>query len=141
MTTDESLQSLLRALQPGYERPVPAAGWAGFAQRFLRPRENVLFALEGEGWTWVDPLLLVTDHRVLHLRRGFRWRVLREVPAAEVRGAEYVPGTLSGQVRILLRDGSALRMRRNISKDEAVARGFVDGVNALIAGPGGSARR
>ncbi|MGP9744938.1 hypothetical protein [Brachybacterium sp. AOP29-B2-41] len=141
MTTDESLQSLLRALQPGYERPVPAAGWASFARRFLQSGEIVLFAFEGEGWTWVDPLLLVTDRRALHLRRGLRWRVLREVQAAEVRGADCASGTVAGHVRILLRDGSSLRTRQNVSKDEAVAQGFVDGVNRLVAGGGRSASR
>lgn len=141
MTTDASLQSLLRALQPGYERPAPAAAWEGVARRFLRPGETVLLALEGEGLTWVDPLMLVTDGRVLHLRRGLRWRLLREAPTAEARGAEYSPGLLGGRVRIRLDDGSALRMRRSVSRGESLAQDFVAGVNALVAGGRGTVHR
>lgn len=136
MTTDDpALRSLLRALQPNFERPVPAAAWEGFARRFLHPGETVLLALRGEGLTWVDSLLLVTDSRVIRFREVLRWRKVREVPAAEVSGAELAPGFLTGAVRIHLRSGAPLRMRPDMNRGEA-ARIFVDGINGLLSGRG-----
>lgn len=85
MATDETLASLYRALDIWHDGEVFPRNRHGerFAVRFLEPRERVLHALEGQGWTLWQPLLLVTDRRVLRLREVFRRRLLREVPASE----------------------------------------------------------
>lgn len=113
---------------------MPAAAWERFARRRLTPDEVVLLAMEGEGFTWWDPLLLVTDRRVVHVRDWpfIGWRTVREVPAQSVIGAEFRGRALWwGSVIIRLRDGGRIRVR---SKRGDVGRGLVDGLNRLIAG-------
>lgn len=113
---------------------MPAAAWERFARRRLTPDEVVLLAMEGEGFTWWDPLLLVTDRRVVDVRD---WpfigrRTVREVPAQSVIGAELRGRALWwGSVIIRLRDGGRIRVR---SKRGGVGRGLVDGLDRLIAG-------
>lgn len=142
-TTDATLASLYRALGIWQEGELPRSpGWEKFAHRFLQPGERVLLALEGQGWTWVRPLLLVTDRRVLRLREALGWRLLREVPASEVAGAEHVSRLLLfDSVRIHLRGGSSIRMHPDPTPGEPKAQNFVAGVNALVAGRGPSMHR
>lgn len=133
-TPSPALASLVDALQVGRREPVPAAGWERFARRRLAPDETVLLALEGNGFTWWDPLLLVTDRRVIHLREWtfIGWRTVREVPARAVAGGEFRPHVLGwGPVIVRLRDGGRIRVR---SKQDDAAQRFVDGLNRLIAG-------
>lgn len=129
----DPLPSLLTALQPNYERPVPAAAWAGFARRFLQPGERALLAVEGEGLTWVDPLLIVTDRRLMRLRRGtfLGWRLLREVPPAAVVSARVEPGMLWARIVIEVAGQRSIRMH---AADSDVAKGFVAGLHALLQG-------
>lgn len=133
MRAPDPLGSLLAALQVGREERVPAAGWASMAQRFLAPDETVLLALEGNGLTWWDPLLLLTDRRVLHLRRGTvtPYRTIREFPAQEIAGAEFRRRFLWGPVIVRTHGGARTWMR---SDGGARAQRFVDSLNALVAG-------
>ena len=132
-TSPGSLASLLAALEKPGERPPAAGAWVTIATRFLAPDETVLLALEGNGFTWWDPLLLVTDRRVLHLRRGavLPYRLIREFPAHEVAGAEFRRRFLWGPVVVRTRGGARTWIR---SDGDDLAQRFVDGVNALIAG-------
>lgn len=142
MTTDETLESLYRALAPWYEgRFRGSAAWEKFSRRFLQPGEKVLLALEGEGWNLVGPLLLVTDRRVLRLRDCFGWRLLREVPAAEVLGAEHADRLLGDVVSIRLRSGGRMRMRSKTVPGSQLPEKFVAGLNALVSGGGPPGRR
>lgn len=130
----DPLASLLAALQKPGERPPAPAGWDRLAERFLAADETVLLAVEGNGFTWWDPLLLVTDRRVLHLRRGTlrSWRVIREFPAHSIAGAEFRERALFwGPIIVRTRDGQRTWIR---SDGQALARRFVDSLNALVAG-------
>lgn len=133
MSAPDPLGSLLAALQVGREKPVPAAAWAPVARRFLAPDETVLLALEGNGLTWWDPLLLVTDRRVLHLRRGtvLPYRLIREFSAQEIAGAEFRRCFLWGPVIVRTRGGARTWIR---SGSDAIAQRFADSLNALVAG-------
>jgi hypothetical protein len=133
--TQEPLTSLLAALAPNQEdgTPPPAAAWQRFARKHLRPDETVLHALEGEGWTWWDTLLLITDQRVVRIRQlPFQpWRVKQQAAPADVLGAEFRPWLISGIVLIRVRGARSIRV---MSETEEVSREFVDRVNALVRG-------
>lgn len=107
--------------------------WASVARRFLDPEETVLLAIEGNGFTWWDPLLIVTDRRLLHLRAAtfMPWRKIREVPAQEVSGAGFRRRFLWGPVIVRTRSGRRMWIR---SDGDETAQRFVDGLNRLIAG-------
>lgn len=102
-------------------------------KKFLTTGEIVHLALDGNGWTWVDPLILATDRRVLHLRRGVLglWSKRAEIPAREVSGASVETGFLFGTVTIASARGQRLRMRYD---SESSARDFVDSINRLLTG-------
>lgn len=117
----------------GREHRIHPGAWASFAERFLDPQETVLLALEGNGFTWWDPMLVVTDRRLLHLRKGtvLPWRRIREVPAHDVAGAEFRRRFWWGPVIVRTRGGSRVWIR---SGDDVAAQRFVDGLNRLIGG-------
>lgn len=52
MTASGPLASLLAALQQPGERPPAATAWEKIAATHLAADETVLFALEGNGFTW-----------------------------------------------------------------------------------------
>lgn len=81
----------------------------------------------------MGPLLLVTDHRVLHLRRGAvtPYRLVEEFPAQEIAGAEFRRRFLWGPVTVRTRSGQSTWIRSN---SEASAQRFVDSLNALVTG-------
>lgn len=135
MHNGDPLPSLLAALGASDEdgEAPPAAAWQRFARKHLRPDETVLLALEGEGWTWWDTLLLVTDQRVVRMRQlPFQpWRVKQQAAPADVLGAELRPWFISGLVLIRVRGARSIRV---MSANEEVSHGFVDRVNALVSG-------
>lgn len=135
MQNGDPLPSLLAALAPNREdsTPPPAAAWQRFARKHLRPDETVLLALEGEGWTWWDTLLLVTDQRVVRIRQlPFQpWRVKQQAAPADLQGADFRPRLLSGIVVLRIRGARSIRV---VSKTDEVSREFVDRVNALVSG-------
>lgn len=132
-TTSGPLESLCAAIEKGRDRPVPRAAFQAVASRFLAPDERVLLALEANNWTLRDPLVLVTDRRVVHLRRGaiLGWRHIREIPAGAITGAQLRPGFLWNPVRISSQGAGTIQV---LSGADGPARRFVDGLNALVAG-------
>ncbi len=134
MSLPTSLASLVAALQGEGETPVPPAAWERVARRFLAPDEIVLLALRGNGFTWWEPLLLVTDRRVLHLRQGafLPCRLIRELPAQEIAGAEFRQRSIGwGPVIVRPHRGRRIWIRSN---GDAPAQRFVDGLNGLLPG-------
>lgn len=130
----DPLDSLLRALQPSYERDVPRGAWQGFARRFLRSGETVIAAMMGERFTWGESLILVTDQRAVQLRRGVvaPWKVIREVPPAAVTGARVEKGLITERVIVETAGAAnALRVRSRIGH-EAVGRAFAEQVDRLV---------
>lgn len=123
--------SLFTALERARGGPVRDGHFDVIPQRFLAPGEVVHLALEGNGWSWVDPLVLVTDRRVLRLRRGMLgfWRLRGEIPAQAVVGASLRPGLFLGRVQIRTRDGGRFGASYDREDD---ARRFVAGIQALL---------
>ena len=66
---DPAITTLVTALAPNYDGKVPRPAWEPFARQHLRPGEHVQAALVGEGWTFVDRLLLAIGDRVMLLSR------------------------------------------------------------------------
>lgn len=102
-------------------------------EKFLAPDEFVHLALEGEGWSYIEPLLLVTDRRLLRLREGVLgfWRKRGELPASDIIGVSLRPRLFLG--RVLIRTRGSRTLRASYRKEES-ARRFVDGLSRLIDG-------
>ena len=124
---------LLAALNRHREKPAPLSAFKVVVDRFLDDGEFVHLALEGNGWTWVDPLMLVTDRRGLLLRSGVLgfWRKRGEVAARDVSGATLKGSMFSGRIIVSSHRGTFLRMMYNW---EINAREFVDSLNQMISG-------
>nr|WP_281065058.1 PH domain-containing protein [Brachybacterium sacelli] len=99
--------------------------------KYLAPDEIVHLAFRGNGWTFMDPMLIITDRRILRLRDlGFgKWSKRGEVAARDVLGASVNRRFLFGTVEIHLRNGQALRVQYTTDTE---ADTFVDGLNRLI---------
>ncbi|GAA1546911.1 PH domain-containing protein [Brevibacterium picturae] len=125
--------SLLAALNRQREKPAPLSAFTVVIDRFLDDNEIVHLALEGNGWTWVDPLMLVTDRRVLLLRRGVFgfWGKRGEIAASEVSGATLKVNLFFGRITVRSHGGKLLRMGYNWERN---ARDFVDSLNQMISG-------
>lgn len=125
--------SLLTALNRQREEPAPLSAFKVVIDRFLDGDEIVHLALEGNGWTWVDPLMLVTDRRVLLLRCGIFgfWGKRGEIAASDVSGATLKVGLFFGRITVRSHRGTFVRMRYNW---ERIARDFVDTLNQMISG-------
>lgn len=133
--TSDTLASLVAALGASDEegKAPSAVAWRRFAQKFLRDDETVLLALEGEGWTWWDSILVITNQRVMRMRQlPFQpWRLKQQAAPAEVLGAEFRPWPVSGIVRIRVRGKRPLRV---MSASERTSRAFVDRLHVLVHG-------
>lgn len=71
---------------------------------------------------------------MLHLRRGAvrSWHIIREFPAHSIAGAEFRERALLwGPIIVRTRDGQLTWIRLD---SDALARRFVDSLNALVAG-------
>ncbi|GAA1848386.1 PH domain-containing protein [Brevibacterium marinum] len=129
----EPASTLLAALSRQREKPAPLSAFKVVIDRFLDKDEVVHLALEGNGWTWVDPLILATDRRVLLLRRGVFgfWSRLDEIAAGDVSGASLKVNMFFGKVIVSSRDGRRIRMGYDAEKH---ARAFVDSLNRMVSG-------
>lgn len=81
--------------------------------QILGPDERVYEVAVGDPQGDTNPLLLVTDRRVLLARESLirGWRVREEFAGPEVAGAEYRGTLLSGRLTVHARDGRTLRLR------------------------------
>ena len=133
LDSSDPATSLISALSRQRENPAALGAFKVILRRYLDDDETVYLALEGNGWTWVDPLILVTDRRVLHLQRGVLgfWRRRREIPAAEVAGASIRTGLFFGTVTVSTHRGRRIRMWYDT---EGFARDFVNSLNELVSG-------
>ncbi|MBP2380661.1 PH domain-containing protein [Brachybacterium sacelli] len=131
MNNTPDQHSLFLALDRISEKPVPRGAYEVILRKFLVPDEFVHLAFDGNGWTFLDPLLLVTDRRILRLREGVfgGWAKRGEVPAADVMGASVTRWILFGAVNVHARNGQSFRVHYNL-EDEAQV--FVEGLNRLI---------
>lgn len=135
-THPEDQYSLWAALQRGREEPDRHTGskkhFDTVHAKFLEG-ERVLFAMEGNGWTFVDPLVAATDRRIVFLTRGLftPWRMKAEFPASSVTGATLKPALLFGKVTVHTRGGESRKIRYN---KEVEAQQFVQQLNRLISG-------
>jgi len=99
--------------------------------KYLAPDEIVHLAFRGNGWTFMDPMLIVTDRRILRLRDlGFgKWSKRGEVAARDVLGASVNRRFLFGTVEIHLRSGASFRVQYNTGSE---ADAFVEGLERLL---------
>lgn len=125
--------SLLAALSRQREKPAPLSPFKVVIDRFLADDEIVHLALEGNGWTWVDPLILATDRRVVLLRRGVLgfWSKRAEIAAGDVSGATLKVSMFFGKVTVSSHSGKSIRMWYDW---EGHAREFVVSLNHLVSG-------
>lgn len=131
MTSTPDQHSLFLALDQIYERSAPRAAYKVILRKYLAPDEFVHLAFRGNGWNIADPLVLVTDRRILRLREGVfgGWVKRGEVPAPTVTGASMSSWGLFGTLTVHATGGQSFRVRYDQSKD---AQAFVDGLNRLI---------
>lgn len=125
--------SLLAALNRQRERPAQLNAYRGVIDRILDDDEIVHLALEGNGWTWVDPLIFATDRRVLLLRSGVFgfWSKRAEISAGDVSGASLKVNMFFGKVTVSSHSGKSISM---LYESEGYAREFVDSLNQLVSG-------
>lgn len=129
--SSDPTHSLFLALDRIHEKPVPRDTYGVIREKFLAPDEYVHVAFEGNGWTFLDPLLLVTDRRILRLREGVfgGWTKRGEVPASQVAGVSVRRRLLFGSVEIHLRSGASFRVQYNTDSE---ADAFVENLGRLI---------
>lgn len=84
-------------------------------ERILDPEETVYDVAVGGQSDDTFPLLIVTDRRVLVTKDlpWRRWKIQREVPAAQIAGAELETRLLSGRIRVRLHQGRDISFRVN----------------------------
>ncbi|YAL82734.1 PH domain-containing protein [Dermacoccaceae bacterium W4C1] len=108
-------------------------GTAQLPKQVLAPDEAVYAVLVGDTRSDSNPILAVTDRRVLVARlkmvRG--WRIRAELPADQVQQAQCEATALSGRLAITARDGSRLTI---VSDDRAQAQQVVALLQHLRAG-------
>lgn len=82
-------------------------------ERILLPDETVHDVAVGGQSDDTFPLLIITDRRVLVTKDlpWNRWKILREVPAADVAGAELETRLLSGRIRVRLHRGKDITFK------------------------------
>lgn len=119
-------------------RETESARWIGIARRVLEPEERVLACVGGSTRSESEPVLVVTDRRVLVAEERLfgRWRARAELTAADVLGADVVPTRLAQSVRVHGRNGQVVELR---TAEKVFAQRLVDLVNRLVAD--GRARR
>lgn len=124
--------SLHLAIEHGRDEALRSSRYDSLPQKFLEPGEHVYFALEGNGWSWVKPLTIVTDRRVMHLRESVlgRWSKRQEIAPGAVTGSKLSTGLFFGSVTVFA--GGAAWLRTSYDR-ERQAKDFVDGLNGLIA--------
>ena len=84
-------------------------------ERILTADETVYDVAVGGQSDDTFPLLIVTDRRVLVTKDlpWKRWKIQREVPTAQIAGAELEARLLSGRIRVRLHQGKDISFRVN----------------------------
>jgi len=105
----------------------------GLPEKMLHPEETVYDVVVGAQRSSTFPLLIVTDRRVLQVIRVWRWKVLGEVPAAQVTGAELEQNWITWTLRVHVRDGKGINMKVSAPTQER-AEEVVALLRHLVAG-------
>lgn len=99
--------------------------------QLLDPDARVIDMIIGDTSSEDDPILIATDRRVLLARRpaSRRWKILEEAPGADVVDASDTKTFLAGRLRVRLRDGSSIEVRK---RPGPLPEQFVATVHALL---------